>query len=44
MQNTIGFSPTVDALLNDAGNFYKSSLYQSAYNKISDAYAAIGNF
>jgi hypothetical protein len=44
MQNTIGFSPTVDALLNDAGNFYKSSLYQSAYNKICDAYAAIGNF
>jgi len=34
-------SPTADALLSDAGNFYSEDRYKDAYRKICDAYAAL---
>jgi hypothetical protein len=35
------FSPTANSLLTEAGNLHRNYMWQAAYNKICDAYAAI---
>jgi len=35
------FSPTADALPTEAGSLHRNYMWQAAYNKICDAYAAI---